>query len=443
MQIQTLRAMMIGTALAVASVAATASPALAQVQTEVGTEASEEATLQARLEARANDVIAVINGDKPVGEVFAPAFLAQVSPEQFAQISQQMTSQFGAAIGVESVEPANANGATITLRFEKAVASGPMVLEAQAPFRVETLLLRDFQQIDDGPDKISADIQALSGSKAAWFGPLDGEPVYSYGDPEKPFALGSAFKLYVLAALSRAVSEDRLAWDDVVPLDAKSFPSGIMQTWPDDTPVTLQTAAILMISISDNTATDLVMRTVGRDAVEAEMRASGHANPSKSFPFLTTREMFVIKAGDDPAAYAAADETQRRAMLATLDRNGTTDERVGQVFGSGKPVEVESIEWFASMRDEAKLMRLLAGLPDDTARKIMAVNPVFDEAESQGWSYVGYKGGSETGVLNLSWLLRDDAGRWHMLAISQMDTHSEVDAGTLLSIAKRILALAE
>ena len=43
----------------------------------------------------------------------------------------------------------------------------------------------------------------------------------------------------------------------------------------------------------------------------------------------------------------------------------------------------------------------------------------------------------------MSWLLRDEAGEWHMLAISQMDPASEVDTSTLLMIAKRILALAE
>ena len=308
---------------------------------------------------------------------------------------------------------------------------------------VETLLLQDFQQLDDGPDKIDADIAALSGSTAAWFGPLDGEAIYSYGDPAKPYALGSAFKLYVLAALSRAVSEGRLAWDDVVPLDAKSFPSGIMQTWPDGTPVTLQTAAILMISISDNTATDLVMRTVGRDAVEAEMRASGHAGGGKTPPFLTTREMFSLKAGDMGEAYAAADVAERRAMLETLDSDELTRKRVMEVFTSGTPVLIEDIEWFASMRDELGLMRLLADLPEDTARRIMSVNTALSEAEREGWSYVGYKGGSEAGVRNLSWLLRDGDGRWYMLAISQMDPASEIDTTALLMIAKRILTLKE
>lgn len=434
MKIKTMRAAMMGAALALGAVGPLASPVLAQ---------AEAPAEENKFDSRAADVVAVFKGEMEADQVFAGSFLASVPVAQLNQISQQLQAQFGPVVGVESVEPANANGARVTLRFEKALVSGPMTLEAAAPYLVDGLLLNDIKQIDDGPDKISADIEALSGSKAAWFGPLDGDPVYSYGDPTRQFALGSTFKLYVLAALSRAVSEGRLSWDDVVTLDAKSFPSGMMQNWPDGAPVTLHTAATLMISISDNTATDLVITAVGREAIEAEMRASGHANPGKSFPFLKTREMFTIKAGPNGAEYAAADEATRRAMLESLDTDALSTDRMMEVFTSGTPVLIEEIEWYASMRDELGLMRLLAGLPDDTAREIMAVNDALSETEAADWAYVGYKGGSEAGVRNLSWLLRDKDDRWHMLAISQMDPTQEIDTTALLMIAKRILALAE
>ncbi|MBB3032911.1 serine hydrolase [Alteriqipengyuania lutimaris] len=422
--------------LAIALASPMAAPAMAQMPDS----AVEQG--ESRFEARAADVVAVLRGEKDAAEVFAPAFLAQVPATQLAQIGNQLTTELGPLVGVESVEPVNANRATVSLRFEDATAAGPLTLDPAAPFLVTGLLLNDIQQLDDGPTKISADMAALGGSAAAWFGPLDGEAIFAYGDPAKQYALGSTFKLYVLAALSRAVAEGRLSWADVVTLDAKSFPSGIMQDWPDGAPVTLHTAATLMISISDNTATDLVIEAVGREAIEAEMRASGHSDPSKSFPFLTTREMFAVKAGDAGMAYAAADEAGRRTMLETLDTDGLTQRRVEEVFASGTPVLIEEVEWFASMRDERALMRVLAALPDDTAREIMSISTALNDADEAGWSYVGYKGGSETGVLNMSWLLRDEAGRWHMLAISQMDPAGAVDTATLLLLARRILALA-
>jgi len=437
MQVKTTRAIMMGATLALANLAAAigpmAYPAMAQEQTAENSP----------LDARAADVVGLIKGEGDAASVFSDAFLAQVSAEKFAEISQQLTAQLGPIVGVESVEPTGAYKAQITLRFESALAAGPMTLSATEPYKIEGLLLNDIRPVATGKDSVSTDMDALPGSKAAWFGPLDGDPIFTYGDASQPFALGSTFKLYVLAALARAVDEGRLSWDDVVTLDAKSFPSGIMQSWPDGSPVTLHTAATLMISISDNTATDLVLHTVGRDAVEAEMRASGNAHLAKTLPFLSTREMFVIKASDLGETYAAASEAERRAMLASLDLDSIDEDRFLETFTSGTPVLIEDIEWFASMADERALMRVLAALPDDTARRIMTVNPVFDEKETANWEYVGYKGGSEPGVLNMSWLLRDHAGRWYMLAISQMDPASEVDTSALLLMAKRILALGD
>jgi len=405
--------------------------------------AQEQQSQEDRLDSRAADVVALIKGEGDAADVFSDGFLAQVSAEQFAKVSQQLTAQLGPIVGVESVEPTGSDSAKITLRFENALAGGPMTLQSTAPYKITGLLLNDIKPVASGPESISADMADLPGSKAAWFGPLDGEPIFAYGDMAQPFAIGSTFKLYVLAALARAVDEGRLAWDDVVSLDAKSFPSGVLQTWPDGAPVTLQTAATLMISISDNTATDLVMRTVGREAIEAELRATGHANLAKTLPFLTTRELFVIKSGDRGAEYAAADEAQRRAMLATLDREDIDEARFMETFTSGTPVLIEDIEWFASMADQRALMRELAALPGDTARQIMAVNTGLDDSDTAAWDYVGFKGGSEEGVLNMSWLLRDDAGRWYMLAISQNDPAAPVGTTGLLLLAKRILSLAD
>ena len=189
MQVKTMRALMMGVALAFGSVGTLASPAMAQT----------EATQESPFEARAADVVSLIEGEGDATEVFSPTFLAQVSAEQFATISQQLTAQLGDIVGVESVEPTGENAAQITLRFEKALASGPMTLEAEAPYQISGLLLNDIKPVATGPDAISADMEALSGSAAAWFGPLDGEAIYTYGDTAQPFAIGSTFKLYVLA----------------------------------------------------------------------------------------------------------------------------------------------------------------------------------------------------------------------------------------------------
>jgi len=65
-----------------------------------------------------------------------------------------------------------------------------------------------------------------------------------------PLAVGSTFKLALLAVLRARIDAGSMHWSDVVALDPrrKSLPSGIMQTWPDRTPTTLATYVTQMIS---------------------------------------------------------------------------------------------------------------------------------------------------------------------------------------------------
>ena len=49
-----------------------------------------------------------------------------------------------------------------------------------------------------------------------------------------------------------------------------------------------------MISISDNTAADMLIARLGRTAVEDALKTSGMADPSRDRPFLTSRESFTL-----------------------------------------------------------------------------------------------------------------------------------------------------
>src|SRR5215472_9459217 len=108
-------------------------------------------------------------------------------------------------------------------------------------------------------------------------------------EADTALAVGSTFKLAALATLRSDVDKKKRSWKDVVELrpEAKSLPSGVLQDWPDHAPLTLYTLAALMISQSDNTATDALIGLLGREKVEAFA--------SRNKPYLTTREMFVLK----------------------------------------------------------------------------------------------------------------------------------------------------
>ena len=389
------------------------------------------------IETRAADVLAVLQAAKPAEEVFSQAFLSQVSAEQLAQVNAQLSEQFGAPLAIESVEPLGPGRATIAIRFERAIGSGPMVLNEAG--LVEGLLFNEFQPIDDSATKILSDLEALPGTVSALYAPLgDSDPLLAL-NADVPLAIGSTFKLYILSALSRAIEAGKHRWDEVVTLDTRSLPSGRMQDWPQGAPVTVHTLATMMISISDNTATDALIDLLGREAVEAELRAS-HSEPDRTLPFLTTLELFALKG--DPAMgarYVAADEAGRRAILADFadDIGGDPAKIVAPTFI--EPTAIDTLEWFASADD---LRALLARLTEqETALEIMAVNTSLPEPEQARWAYAGYKGGSEPGVLDLTWLLRSESGEWRILTLTQNDPDAPLDNDALELMALRVLAL--
>ena len=415
--------------------------AAAPIQLAAQESDAQEEAVASPIEASATAVVAVLRGEKPAAEVFAPSFLAAVPEAQLQALTQQLSAQFGALQGLESVTPSGPSAATIAIRFEKAIARGPMQLDAEG--LVAGLVLNQFDPIDDSADKIAADLAALPGATSVYYAPLaEGpEPILA-ANADEQFAIGSTFKLYVLSALARQIAAGEHAWDEVVPLEVRSLPSGMAQNWPNGAPVTLHTLATLMISISDNTATDQLIAIVGRDAIAEELRASGHAEPERTLPILTTLEIFGLK-GDlaRGQAYAAASEDEQARLLDAFAAEiaGDPDKVVKPTFT--QPTAIDTLEWFASGEDLAGLMRRIAALEDSTAREIMAVSPAMPEAKRENWRYVGYKGGSEPGVLNLTWLLQDQAGDWRILSLSWNDPAAPVDAGTLELIAQRILSL--
>jgi beta-lactamase class A len=86
--------------------------------------------------------------------------------------------------------------------------------------------------------------------------------------------LGSMFKLFVLGALAQRVAAGRVSWNQDLTVTAplKSLPSGQLQNDPDGTQVPVQDTAAKMISISDNTAANMLINLVGQSAVQAQDR---------------------------------------------------------------------------------------------------------------------------------------------------------------------------
>ncbi|WP_162448601.1 serine hydrolase [Phytoactinopolyspora mesophila] len=252
--------------------------------------------------------------------------------------------------------------------------------------------------------------------------------------------IGSIFKLYVLGAVQQSVLGGDLSWDDDVTVtdDVRSLPTGELQDAEPGTSVSVAEAAEKMISISDNTATDILIDLVGRESVEAAVSDMGHDEPALLTPFITTRELFQLGWSDPelPRAWQGADTDERRRMLEELP-GGVLDVDPGGITEAVWPY---GVGWFASGPDLAAAHHALHDMAADddsgTVRAIMAVNPGVP-VDPDAWPYAGFKGGGAPGVYALSWLLEDPDGVRHVF-VMQLAT----DEPGALADERRLAAIA-
>ena len=262
------------------------------------------------------------------------------------------------------------------------------------------------------------------------------QPIHSIA-PDTAAPLGSAFKLYVLDALANAVAAGKVRWNQSLTITAqlKSLPSGVLQNQPDGTRVPVRDVAAKMISISDNTAANMIMNLVGRPAVEGALRTTGMADPARDEPFLTTREMFILKLGQWPELakrYLAANQAGRRALLAGIDRAPLPALAAARTWTT--PRDIDSIEWFASASDICRAYASLAALAARPGLSpvggALSANDGGLQLDPARWKTVWFKGGSEPGVLTLTYLATTRTGRSYVVAVLAENPSKPIDEAT-------------
>ncbi len=285
-----------------------------------------------------------------------------------------------------------------------------------APAKPERTPAADWKQLEKA-------VQGLPASTSLNVTKVTDQPetILAVGDDSmKP--IGSIFKLYVLAAVVYAVEDGSLSWDSTLTVtdDVRSLPSGKLQDAPTGTVVTVREGAELMISISDNTAADMLMAAVGRDAVENAQARLGHHDPAANTPFLTTREMFQLGWGERAGAadeWDNASVAERSTILAQLP-HGVLNIAPTAVT---EPVWQHGLDWFANAADlraaHLGLQELASTEAGEPVRKILAMNPGAGMTFGDKWTYVGFKGGSSAGELAGSWYVERADGELFTLSL--------------------------
>ena len=234
-------------------------------------------------------------------------------------------------------------------------------------------------------------------------------PITAVGE-RSAMPLGSVFKLYVLGAVATAIDEGSLSWDQPVVIrdELDSLPSGVTHDEPAGSTLTVEELADRMIAISDNTATDHLIDLVGRDQVEAALSVYGHSDPSITVPFLTTRELFVLRSNPELLErYGGADERGRRELLTEI-----ADQPLPETDWS-EPRDVTTVEWFATPTDICQALVALDDVAEDPdlapVRSIMTANEAAFTTD-EPFARLLYKPGGEPGVHFEAWLAVTDTG---------------------------------
>lgn len=385
--------------------------------------------------------------------------------------AQRFSAEFLAQVPADQVEPVLAQfrgGPALTLTEVGAVEEGPggatateLTLSGEEPLRVSITVDADglisglFLQ--PGPpadlpkvgswDELDAQFADLGGTTRVYVGQVESggcATVHASGQAAEPAPSGSVFKLIVLSALVDAVTEGDLGWEDelTVTPEVKSLPSGELQDRPDGSVVTVREAAQLMISISDNTATDLLMDTVGPDRLTAAV-ARVSDDPERLAPLLTTSQFFELgwAAPQLREQWADADPAHRVELVDEL--SGDLSALRANPFAVSEPVWTSGVGWFLTGEEictaHAVLQEQAGTAEGEPVRAILGANPgLFAPPEA---SYQGFKGGSAPGVLAFSFYVETEESSPGQVLSVQVSHDGPILPGSYTDLAQAGLGL--
>lgn len=349
---------------------------------------------------------------------FSASFLAQIPASKVDGIVADLTKALGAYARVEFTPE------KFVAHFAK--GTDDVLIHLDDQYKIDGLFFRPPVVTTSSVDDLLKGLRPASGT-LSYVIAVEGRSERAALNASEPLAVGSAFKLAVLNALQDEVRAGARRWSDVVPLRTqwKSIPSGVLQTWPTGSPITIGTYATEMISISDNTAADALAHVVGAQALKPYAGSND--------PFLTTRQMSVLKSQPGTAlraAYAAAKTpAERRAVLNRTEAIAVP--RVEEFLAAPNL----AIEWHYTVRDLCAMMRRVADLP------LMSVNPGL--ADAHAFRHVAYKGGSDAGVLNMTTVVTTTRGTRICFAATVNDAAKAVDESAFSLAYRSVLRAME
>ena len=268
-----------------------------------------------------------------------------------------------------------------------------------------------------------------------------------------PRAIASIFKVFILGGVAEALNDEAFYHDDVVPLDGlKQVQGGPLFSEPPGLPFSIDKLATLMLGVSDNTATDMLLARAGRDRFDGLHAEYGHQMPELMTPQLGISENFHLFFSfplAESLSYVEGTEAFRRDFLenrivplgsAATGGGGFNHEDL-YIDASWQAAPLDVCGAFARHRQHAP------GSDADLVVNRALQSGVAQPNVREHWDRVWYKGGSlasgnrGTMVLTHAWMLEREGETPYVVAGFANDPAGGIDAFVIQSILGRVLEL--
>src|SRR5258705_4555506 len=163
--------------------------------------------------------------------------------------------------------------------------------------------------------RVRAEVSQFKGKVSLYARNLDTGEIYELG-PDDRVSTASTIKIAIMVEAFARVSEGKAKWTDelVLTKEKNVGGSGILEEFADGLHLTCRDAVNLMMIMSDNTATNLVIDVLAADAVNARMESLG---------FKETRLMRRVFGGGE-SLEGKKEESKRFGLGRTTPREMVT-----------------------------------------------------------------------------------------------------------------------
>lgn len=245
---------------------------------------------------------------------------------------------------------------------------------------------------------------------------LDGDckTLSSTGDPAVPVPLASVSKLAIVGTLARQIEAGEMTLGETVSIGQVpvSLKSGTWQFLAPETVRSVEQAVDAIFLQSDNTAADLLLNAVGREAVGEYSFEQLGTEPAD--PFLRTSEVFKLSWGEGTRLkqqYLDAEPSARLAILEEL--NDVPLPQQYEIYDD--PVPNPFIGWTGSLEGLCSIWSDILSSPlADQVQAASLPNSYLTAINDLGM--VGIKDGFGPNVSSISMVVENRCG--HRVALS-------------------------